>query len=248
MSRLKTIARELQGRAIDLLLFQEVHLWTYARLLARALPAFPYSATAPYLYAPKGGLLTLSRWPIERQHFVLFDKRGHWHTPGLADWLQYKGILLTRFTQEGMTFVVVNTHLLANYAADWSGGNRYTRHQRAELEQLAWTLDEIQKDKLVLVAGDFNIPTDSRLYQDFVHSTGLYDPLSTNSQPTFRPPPFFPAYYTQPLDHVLVRAPEGMQVDVSAQIVLDKPVRLVDGQESYLSDHSAIQAEIRFPA
>ncbi|MGB8645309.1 MAG: endonuclease/exonuclease/phosphatase family protein [Anaerolineae bacterium] len=243
--RLETIAQEVQALSLDVVCFQEVHLWRYARLLARSLPEYAHSASAPYLYTPRGGLLTLSRHPIARQRFVLYEKRGRLHSPGFADWLLHKGILIAELTLPHTPVVIVNTHLLANYNADWSHGNHYARHQGAELEQLLHTLDEIERDRLVIVVGDFNIPTGTRLYGDFVRAAGLIDPLASSAQPTFRPPRFLPAHYALPLDHVLVRAPAGQLPEVSAQIVLARPVRLVNGIEAYLSDHSAILAEVK---
>ncbi len=243
-SRLKTLARELQGRNLDVVLFQEIHLWGYAHLLAHSLPDFPHAVTASYLYTPKGGLLTLSRLPVLAKHFYLFDKRGRWFSPGLADWMLHKGVLCAEIVQDGMPMVIINTHLVANYSNNWSSGNHYTRHQRAELVQLGHILKEIELHKLVFIAGDFNMPTDAQIYQEFLAATGLFDPLAEDPKPTYRPMSFLPDSYAQPLDHVLIRAPAGTPVEVSAQIVFDQPVELVDGRKRFLSDHYGIEVEI----
>ncbi len=243
-ARLATLGRELNDAGLDVICFQEIQFSRYIPLVQQSFPNFPHHAFEPFVHAPKGGLMTLSRIPITRQRFVLYEKRGRITSPALADWVLHKGILVAELTMQDVPVAIVNTHLLANYSADWSQNNRYTRHQQAELQQLRHTLEEIGPETLVIVVGDFNIPTGTRLYRDFVSAAGLYDPLAQSTAPTFRPPRFLPGRHEQPLDHVLVRAPRGCRVQASARIVLRDPLSLVNGRRAHLSDHSAIEASV----
>ncbi len=244
-ARLATLGRELNDAGLDVICFQEIQFSRYIPLVQESFPNFPHHAFEPFIHAPKGGLMTLSRLPIARQRFVLYEKRGRIASPALADWVLHKGILVAELAVLDVPIAIVNTHLVANYSADWSQNNRYARHQQAELKQLTQTLEEIRPETLVIVVGDFNIPTGTRLYRDFVRTTGLYDPLAESTAPTFRPPLFLPGRHEQPLDHILIRAPRGCNVQASARIVLRDPLRLVNGRHAHLSDHSAIEASIQ---
>ncbi len=243
-ARLATLGRELNDADLDVICFQEIQFSRYIPLVTESFPNFPHHAFEPFIHAPKGGLMTLSRTPIARQQFVLYEKRGRLASPALADWVLHKGILVAELTLRGVPVAVVNTHLVANYSADWSQNNRYARHQQAELQQLRDTLEQIGPERLVIVVGDFNIPTGTRLYRDFVHATGLYDPLALSSAPTFRPPRFLPGRHEPAIDHVLIRSPRGCRVQASARIVFREQLRLVNGRHAHLSDHSGIEASV----
>ncbi len=243
-ARLATLGRELNETALDVICFQEIQFSRYIPLVQEAFPNFPHHAFEPFVHAPKGGLMTLSRLALRNQRFVLYEKRGRIASPALADWVLHKGILVAECAVQDVPVAVVNTHLVANYSADWSQDNRYARHQQAELEQLRQTLAEIPPEFLVVVVGDFNIPTGTRLYRDFVRVAGLYDPLAQSTAPTFRPPRFLPGRHEQALDHVLVRAPRGARVQASARIVFRDKMRLINGKHAHLSDHCAIEATL----
>src|SRR5436853_4561167 len=113
--RLLTLARELDDRGTCVVCLQEVQTHAYCRLLMRACTRYPASAYAPFLHAPKGGLLTLARRPITHPQFTLYRERGPWYTPAAADRFLHKGVLATQLRHDGLPIVVLNTHLIANY-------------------------------------------------------------------------------------------------------------------------------------
>src|SRR5881409_820731 len=76
-----------------------------------------------------GGLVTFSRVPIRKTSYGVFERRGQWRSHGAADRLLRKGFLITAHEIEGVSVVVINTHLLANYDQDWSARNRFARDQ-----------------------------------------------------------------------------------------------------------------------
>lgn len=246
--RLLALARELAARADDVVCLQEVQAHAYSRLLTAACAAsHPYHSAVPFVYAPKGGLLTLSRAPIEAQEFVLFRARDVVAAPALMDWALHKGVLLTRLRAAGLPIALLNTHLSANYSADWSRENRYARVEWRQLEQLAGLVRAQPPEALVLVAGDFNIPRGSWLYREFLAASGLADPLAGDLRPSHRTPPGIPAHLARPIDYALLRAPSA---DLRAESAyrLDAPLALGARRVGFLSDHNAVELRLEWPA
>lgn len=243
-TRLATIARELDQTAIDVVCLQEVQFWQYVPLLTRRFSRFPFAAFEPFLYSPKGGLLTLSQRPIQGADFTLYPKRGWWHSPSLTDRLLHKGILATELTHAGQRVVILNTHLTANYDGDWSPTNRYARLEQAQLRQLADVVNELDKETLVVVAGDFNLPRHSWLYDEFVEATGVLDPLDGHTKPTYYPIINLPERYQQSIDYVFIRPPNGHQVTVKAELLFEEKIYLTSGNLGRVSDHAAIHLKL----
>lgn len=223
---------------------QEVQFAPYVPILDRGFSQFPYTAFEPFLYAPKGGLLTFSRQPIAASDFALYPERGWWHTPSAADRLLHKGILSTRLSYAGQEIIILNTHLTANYDGDWSPANRYARLEKGQLDWLAQVVNELDSRSIVVVAGDFNIPRHSWLYDGFVTATGMIDPLSGNQEPTYHPVFNLPRRFRQAIDFVFVRPAAGLSVTASAQFLFDRELMLASGRHGRVSDHTGIKLEL----
>jgi endonuclease/exonuclease/phosphatase family metal-dependent hydrolase len=245
-ARLATITRELDTPTVDVVCLQEVQFAPYVPLLDRGLTQFPYTAFEPFVYAPKGGLLTFSRQPIAASDFALYPRRGWWHTPSATDRLLHKGILSTRVSYAGQEIIILNTHLTANYDGDWSPANRYARLEKAQLDSLARLINEVGTRSIVVVAGDFNIPRHSWLYDGFVTATGMIDPLSGNREPTYHPVFNLPRRFRQAIDFVFVRPAAGLSVTASAQFLFDQELMLSSGRPGRVSDHTGIKLELRW--
>lgn len=177
-----------------------------------------------------------------------YAAQGPWLGPTLMDRLTGKGALIVRLACDGLPVVVINTHLLANYGADWRQGGSAARHQRRQLAQLAEIVRRQPADSLVLLAGDFNLPRGSWLYEEFVAESGMADPMAGDPRPTYRPFPGVPARYALPLDMVFVRVPAQLQASVEPRLCLDERVALVGGGRDYLSDHLGVQVTISWRA
>jgi endonuclease/exonuclease/phosphatase family metal-dependent hydrolase len=239
--RLATIARELDHHTIDVVCLQEVQFSQYVPLLVQRFSTFPFVAFEPFLYSPKGGLLTLSQRPIRQAAFNLYPERGWWHSPSLADRLLHKGILLTELSYAGQQVIVLNTHLTANYDGDWSPTNRYARLERAQLSQLAGVVNTLDPAALVVIAGDFNLPRHSWLYEEFVEATGVIDPLNGMMKPTYYPMLALPARYHQPIDYIFIRPPADTHVTTQANFLFEQALPLTSGRYGRVSDHAAVQ-------
>jgi endonuclease/exonuclease/phosphatase family metal-dependent hydrolase len=241
-ARLEAIAPELDGSGIDFICLQEVVLRRNVRLLEQRLTAYQPAVSRPFALWATGGLVSFTRHPIEKSSYEVFTRRGEWWNIGAADRLLRKGFLIAWLRAGDLEVIVVNTHLLANYDQDWSLGNRYVRHQEAELDQLAAAIDRLDRDALLIVAGDFNVPQDSPMFEGFTAGCGLRNASGPGVPlPTWRPPGSKEG--TIVIDHVLYREPSGRPIEVKSRLRFDSMVRLKDGGMAYASDHLAIEAD-----
>lgn len=242
--RLLTLAHALNQSAADIVCLQEVQAHVYRRLLLRACHTFPFAAAERFIHAPKGGLLTLSRLPIAHSDYALYRNRGNMHTPALADWLLHKGVLRVDTEVHGQRVIMLNTHLSANYRGDWQTENRYVREERGQLQQLAEIVASQDVGAIVLVAGDFNVPRGSALFQDFLQASGLTDPRASDTHPTYRRMPGMPARFAVPIDFALVRAPQLPGLQLACDFRFEDQVALPGGSQSYLSDHIGLELTV----
>jgi endonuclease/exonuclease/phosphatase family metal-dependent hydrolase len=240
--RLHRLAQELNHAAYTVVCLQEVQSHHYRKLLVEACGMFyPSRAYKAFLHAPKGGLLTLSQCTIETLEFILYRERGLWYTPALADWILHKGILISRLKFDQQLVIVINTHLTANYSANWSKTNRFARQEYRELLQLAEVVQQQPPDALVIVCGDFNIPRGSWLYQSFLEASGLLDPLAGNHQPTYRPHPALPARYAAAIDFTFYRPLPDLHVE--SRLCFQEKVTM-GKRHIHLSDHLGVELEL----
>jgi len=239
--RLLALARQLEQSRHQLVCLQEVQLVMYQNLLIRSCASYPFQAYQPYLHSPKGGLVTLSRLPLTTQHFETYTEQGRWYLPTVMDNFLRKGMLITSLHWADVPVVIINTHVLANYSADWEREGVFARMQEKQLRQLAKTVAAQPANALLMVAGDFNIPRGCRLYSDFLQQTGLVDPLAGDSRPTHRPPPGVPAYYSLPIDFVFVRVPPSLSPQITCDLRFSNKVPLDHKYRDYLSDHNGVE-------
>jgi endonuclease/exonuclease/phosphatase family metal-dependent hydrolase len=222
---------------VDVACLQEVVFRRRVALLRSLAPGHPHVAHRPFLAVTLGGLVTLSRWPIVAQRFVAYRTRGRWWN-AVSDRLIRKGLLLTELDVAGRRLVVINTHLLANYAADWSPGSHYAQLEDRQLSQLADVVDGLDPALPLVVAGDLNVPSGTWLADRFLARTGLRDAFDGRGERTWRPAPADGPQ--NDIDHVLVRGPVG----VSAELCFRDEVRLADGRSVPVSDHLGIAARL----
>jgi endonuclease/exonuclease/phosphatase family metal-dependent hydrolase len=246
--RLLALAHQLNSQPFDVICFQEVQSNFYRTLLLKACSTYGSNAYQPFVHAPKGGLLTLARTPISSAQFVLYEARGRWYSPAVADWILHKGALITRMKCDSLPVVVINTHLNANYRGNWEASNHYSREEKRQLHQLAEIVSVQPHDALVIVAGDFNIPRGSTLYNTFVAESGLTDAMAGDMRPTFRLPKMMPDRYAMPIDFAYYRVPDLPGSQVHSDLHFQDKIPLKDGRTVYPSDHYAVALNISWEA
>jgi endonuclease/exonuclease/phosphatase family metal-dependent hydrolase len=244
--RLRALAHQLTQSSFDMVCLQEVQWNPYAELLREHCPALPYSAGTPFLYAPEGGLLTFARLPIEQQKFSLYRTRPISDPLTMMDWALHKGVLQTRHAINGLMVVVLNTHLNANYSADWSRNSRYAEVESQQLQELAIMVRAQPPEALVVAVGDFNIPRGSWLYEEFLAESGMCDPLAGDTRPTLRLPRGLPAHLAHPIDFTFLRLPPAQGMHVSSDHIFQQRMALNGKRKEYLSDHHGITLQVQW--
>ncbi|TDC84741.1 endonuclease/exonuclease/phosphatase family protein [Actinomadura sp. 7K507] len=233
--RLDVLAQLMEQADYDVVCLQEVISPLNLTRLRHAMKSYPFIAHARTFPVVRGGLVTFSRWPISRRHYRPFAPTR----PPRLEWLLRKGALFTRVRLPGGFLTVVNTHLSANMDMHWSPSNAYTKAEESELRELAALIGRLDPAEPLAVMGDFNVPRDYHLFQDFASTTGLRDILADDTEPTYR------ADYADigAIDQILARP--GMET--TARVVFKEDVRLADGSLSVLSDHYGIEATLTIP-
>ncbi|MGP4022812.1 endonuclease/exonuclease/phosphatase family protein [Actinomadura sp. 3N407] len=231
-ARLGALAQLMEQSDYDVVCLQEVISPRNLAHLRHAARSYPHTAHAATFPVVRGGLVTLSRWPITRRYFQPFTPTR----PARLEWLLRKGALFTRVHLPDGFLTVVNTHLSANMDMHWAPSNAYTKAEESELRELAALIGRIDPAEPMVVMGDFNVPRDYSLFKDFASTTGLQDALADDTEPTYRP-----EYADiKPIDQILTR--QGM--DATPRLVFKEKIRLPDGRTTVLSDHYGIDATL----
>lgn len=247
--RAALIGQWIERAEVDIVALQEAWEPDAVSLLLEAVAdEFPYYASdrpvRKFGRIISGGLLILSRWPIEEVQTVVYDSCH------LADCLAAKGATHARIRiAEDAYLNLVVTHLDAGSAA------RDRQVRARQIEQLRQFLEGIDGQAgPLLIAGDFNIDSlaDDGEYEILTASLGI----ETNAPPDastvncelessiFCETPV-PA---KQIDYIFTTSGERRLLPNKAQI-FPQATDAIDGKVKYLSDHRAVWAtfEISLP-
>lgn len=170
--RIKAIGERVAALELDVVAFQEVFR-SDARevLVAAGRRAGLINSSHQGSGVPGGGLLTLSRLPIEAAHFERYSLRGHAEEVQTGEYLSGKGFgeLQLRTSEGPITFI--NTHLHARYEKDFD--HEFKAQRMAQIVQLSSS--SAFTPHPVIAAGDFNFAEDQIGYSVFTGLTGLRD-------------------------------------------------------------------------
>lgn len=243
-NRLTRLMRQLDPLA-SVLCLQEIQQNAYVALLHRGLTHHKHHAYATNRFAPKGGLFTAAREPLDDIEFVAYENRGRAFSSGFADWALNKGVLMTRLERDGQPIVILNTHLHANYAGNWTPDHAATRIQRDQVLHLASMIQQQPEEALVIVCGDFNFPRHSFLYDELVSAGGVLDPLASDPRPTYRPfPGMSNTKWALPIDFSFVRLPARRGIELQADIVEIQDETKAWSPRRFLTDHNALTLRV----
>ena len=172
-ARIDAIGGLLPSLGLDLIAFQEV--WTgdaAERLLAAGARAGLVHGWSGEGRIENGGLLILSRLPIEEVRFEPFAVTG---APEKAaanlEYLSGKGFATVRVTTPTGPLLVVNTHLHARYGS--SAPHRHVPHRTGQTVQLSSRFAERREP--IVVLGDFNFREGETDYRVLTQILGLRD-------------------------------------------------------------------------
>lgn len=145
--RAPLMARELRG--YDVLLLQEVFSDWHRKLLLDDLAAdYPHRTRVVGRdrgFRQDGGIVILSKWPIERE-----TQRGFGALCAASDCLADKGVLYARIRKQALTFHVFATHL--------QSGTDQSAMRSRQIAVVRDLIDELAlpTDEPVLIGGDLN--------------------------------------------------------------------------------------------
>jgi endonuclease/exonuclease/phosphatase family metal-dependent hydrolase len=248
--RMRAIGERVRELDIDVMAFQEV--WTAAArvpLVEAGRRAGFRDSWQPSVGVGGGGLLVLSRLPIERAVFEAFELRGHAERVEHGEYLSGKGFVALRIEVAGGRLLLVDTHLHARYNQDVPNG--YRPHRVAQLTQIATALRAAPD--AVIVAGDLNFEEGDPEYVVLRGLTGVRDvaaeldrrePTVEDANP-YRPDRHLPS---RRIDFVFVRdgTSQGL-LPRSVRRVFDEAVE-IGGRPRTYSDHACVLAEIEMVA
>ncbi|GAA1256097.1 hypothetical protein GCM10009665_53190 [Kitasatospora nipponensis] len=251
--RVAGFCRLLEQAQPDLVNFQEVWAPGLAGLLRAHLPSLPFVAARPGpLGRPAGGLLSLSRTPVRAVRYTSFRGTrpragGRVFRGALAAGACLQGVLT--FEVAGRRTLVGNAHLTANRDGDWSPGHR---HEALQAQQLRRVQEALRRAAgpgvdLVLVSGDFNLPSASPLYPALLEGGRWRDPFAAADLPTFQAELLPAGARAHRVDYVLVAADPARYPVTPAERLLTGRAPTASGAAGFLSDHLAQAVTVRTP-
>ena len=170
-ARIDAIGRSLSSLQLDLIAFQEV--WT--RDAGRWLCDAGRDAGLRHVWSggvDAGGLLLLSRYPIDEVSFERFALQGEAERVVMnLEYLSGKGFATARVSTPAGPLLVVNTHLHARYGS--AAKHRHTPHRTVQAIQLAASF--MGRAEPVAVLGDFNFREGEPDYQVLTGILGMAD-------------------------------------------------------------------------
>lgn len=251
--RAAEFCRRLERADVDVVNFQEV--WTPGLLafLRWRLPSFPFVALKRGVAGrAAGGVVSFSRLPLRSVRYVSFrgtrsSVGGPLFRAAVAVSAGLQGVLT--FELSGRRTVVGNVHLTANRDGDWSAGNRHEALQRAQVERVHEALRRARRadTELVIVGGDFNLPSDSVLYEAVVDGGGWRDPFAATDVPTYHPELLPAGAQAHRVDYLLVGGDPERHPATGTGRLFGAPVTMPSGGTALLSDHVAQVVRIVLP-
>jgi len=247
--RLKRLAVELNRLAPTVICLQEIQQNAYLPVLERGLAeAYPRLAYFRNQFAPKGGLYTAaqSACRVIQREFYPFLNQGKPVSIGFSDYLLNKGALLIKLEVQDRCFVVINTHLQANYAGKWDASNSQTQIQVDQVNDLVTLIHAQPRDAWVIVCGDFNFPRESPAYEKMRAQNDLVDALAGDPRSTYQPFPLVPSKekWDITLDYLFYRVPAGDNLKVTADILPVENTSARGSVRRFLTDHKALLLHI----
>jgi len=244
--RIKHLSAELNRLAPSILCLQEIQQNAYLPLLQQGLTSYSQLAFFRNRFAPKGGLFTalVSDCKVIMTDFFPFPNQGRPLSIGFSDWALNKGVLMVSLEVYKRCFIIMNTHLQANYLGDWRPSNRQTKIQLDQVSYLVELIHAQPKDAWVILCGDFNFPRQSPAYQLMSSHSGLTDALADDPRSTYQPFPLVSAKWRTSLDYIFYRMPADETAQATADVL---PLANSSGKtpfQRFLTDHNALLLEI----
>lgn len=244
IARQKKIAMILKNENPDVITLQEVHTYYVLNILKEKLD-FPHVAYRRYIYGPRGGLVTFSKYPIEKVEYINFKKRGSFFNSSFIAHIIKNGILICKL--KDIPLVILNVHATPNLDHDDSKNNRFIKYIEAQLEQIAGLTKEIlRKKENIVLAGDLNVAKNSYSYNNFVKISGLKDIFDDFDTPTQHQEYLQKNKKVKRIDYIFLSDTQTKINIYSKKHLFTEKYILNNKRKSYLSDHVGLRTSIEF--
>jgi endonuclease/exonuclease/phosphatase family metal-dependent hydrolase len=239
------IAESIALEKADIIALQEVHTYSFLKILRSKLPDYSCVLYKRFLYGPRGSLVIFSKYPLQNTQYINFRDRGTIFNTSIVAKIRRSGILLGRI-KDTNTYII-NTHLTQNGDYNWSDRSRFYPFIKSQLNQVAEVINSIHKKELnVIAAGDFNTDSDSKLYKSFINQSEIIDIFKKSPIPTMHQE-FLPDHKkVKRIDYIFLRSSsKKAQIKNTEYIFTDKYL-FKNGDRRFLSDHIGLKAEFLF--
>ncbi|MFT5349575.1 MAG: endonuclease/exonuclease/phosphatase family metal-dependent hydrolase [Planctomycetota bacterium] len=247
-ARMYAIGRRLPALGLDVMAFQEVYSPDAKEILTRAASdaGFSYQWDAGQQMSLGGGLLIVSRLPIEQRYFEAFTVSGHAERAlANGEFLSGKGFAVVRVRTDAGPVQILTTHLHARYSRYAS--HRHVAYRAAQIIQIAASIEQTNVPLVLL--GDFNFLEGE---DDYHVMTGLTSARDVAAELSLRRPtatataanPYRASTRNWRKDFVFARdcRERGLSA-LKIERVFDEPIQIVGGLAAY-SDHYGLAAEL----
>lgn len=247
--RIDAIGKHLSSLDLDVMAFQEV--WT--REAALRLRDAGRAAGLPHCWFGDetfgaGGLLVLSRLPIEKVRFEPYAVTGA--PERVVRNLEYvagKGFATIQVTTPSGPLVVVDTHLHARYGS--IAAHKHAAQRTGQVVQM--TSRFIDSPLPMAVVGDFNFQEGEADYRVLTDILGLRDvaaDLDRRVPTTLRSNPYGHRSFDRRKDFVFVRDGRGVRVTPRSLVRAFDETLHFDGRPAAYSNHAGLLVQLEVGA
>jgi endonuclease/exonuclease/phosphatase family metal-dependent hydrolase len=234
MDRVSEIGNYLKNSGADVLVLQEVFHGGARRELKKQLKStYPYQTKkgpVTWLGIPSGVVL-FSKMPIVKEKVISFSfSKG-------ADRLAKKGAILVTFEKNGQEIAILGTHLQA--------GSDLSRKKirNAQINQISDVVNDIDSNKILIYAGDFNIQNKSNMFVKLKNKLKSNNPkLNKNSRKAatanFKDNNLYPVTGKPVwIDYIMIRRAEKV---LQKSLWVEEPRSKNRRKNKRLSDHNPV--------
>lgn len=241
--RFKVIGKLLNNSDADIIALQEIYTFTHLNILKKELSNYSYCYYKKFLIAPRGGVVTFSKFPMEEVEYSDFKHKGNWYNKSFVGKMSGRGLLITKI--KGHPIYIGNTHLTQNSDEEFKESNKFYNMLESQLKDITDVVNLLSMNNQVILTGDFNLPKNIHLYNNFLSSTKLIDTFGGILEPTKHKEFLFAKDYLECIDYIFVTKSAGVSCANSSHLFTEK-AEISKGLLSYLSDHIALKVDISF--
>jgi endonuclease/exonuclease/phosphatase family metal-dependent hydrolase len=240
MDRVSEIGNYLKTSGADVLVLQEVfHSKARRALRSQLKNTYPFQTKkgpVSWLGIPSG-VVIFSKMPIVKEKVISFSfSKG-------ADRLAKKGAILVTFEKNGQEISILGTHLQA--------GSDLSRKKirNAQINQLSDVVNDIDSNKILIYAGDFNIQNKSNMFVKLKNKLKSNNPKLNKGSvraetANFQDNNLYPAVGRPVwIDHILIRRAARVN---QKSLWVEEPRGKIRRKNKRLSDHNPVVSIVSY--